>query len=124
MGSKIILIVEINGTDNTKSIGDNVKFVSEAEMSFDVLLFHFMVRGIGCGYGSIDSFIWIVRTVKVIGLCIGFELLNDAVGVYRIVFCHISFNAGSIKQKQGGKIAINVMAYQFGHINKFIKKRL
>lgn len=67
MGSKIILIVEINGTDNTKSIGDNVKFVSEAEMSFDVLLFHFMVRGIGCGYGSIDSFIWIVRTVKVIG---------------------------------------------------------
>lgn len=119
MGSKIIIIVEINGTDNTKSIGDNAKFVSVAEMSFDVLLFHFMVRGIGCGHGSIDSFIWSVRTVKVIGFCIGFELLNDVVGVYRIVFCHISFNVGSIKQKHGGKIAINVMAYRFGNINQF-----
>ena len=97
MGSNIILVVEINGTDNTKSIGGNTKFVSIAEMSIDVLLFNFMIRRSRCWHSCICSFIWIIRTVKVIGSCIGFQLLNNAVGIFRIVFSHISFNTGSIK---------------------------
>ena len=38
MGSKIILVVEINGTNNSKSIGNNTELVSVAEMSVNVLL--------------------------------------------------------------------------------------
>lgn len=81
MGSKIIFVVKIDRANNAKSIGDNAKFVSVAEMSVNVLLLYFMVRGSRCWHGSIGGFIWVIRTVKVIGFCIGFQLLNDAVGV-------------------------------------------
>ena len=36
-------VVEINGTNNSKSVGNNTELVSVAEMSVNVLLFNLMV---------------------------------------------------------------------------------
>ena len=42
MRSKIILVVKINGANNSKSIGNNTELVSIAEMPVNVLLFNLM----------------------------------------------------------------------------------
>jgi len=46
------------------------------EMTIDILLLNFMVRGCRCWHISISGFIGVIRIIKVICFCISFELLE------------------------------------------------
>ena len=90
-------------------------------MTINVLLLNLMVRGSGCLHRSISSFIGVIGIIKAICFCISFKLLDYTVSLFGIVFGYISFNTGGIKEKHRGEIAINVLAYRFGNIDKIIK---
>ena len=40
----------------------------------------------------------------------GFQLFDDTVGIFGIVLSHPSFDTGSIKQKHGSFIGVNLLA--------------
>ena len=93
-------------------------------MSVDV---HLPDGRIGSGVGrhrAVSSFIRVEGVIQAIGFFEGFQLPDDAVGVFGIVFGNPGLNTGGIKEKHGSFCFINPLADRFGQINKVIKHRL
>ena len=76
------------------------------------------------GHGAIGSFIGIVAVIKVHGLGIGFELFDDPVCVFGIIFSDPGFDAGRIKDRHSSFRRIYVLADGFSKINQPFKNGL
>lgn len=76
------------------------------------------------GHGGIGSFIRIVAVIKVYCFGIGFELFDDPVGVFGIVFSAPGFDAGRIKDCHNSFRRIYVLADGLSKINQPFKNGL
>jgi len=88
---------------------------------------HLLDSRIGGGvgkHGAISSFVRVIGIIKVMGFLKGFQLFDDTVGILGIVLSHPSFDTGSIKQKHGSFIGVNLLADRFGQINKMAEHGL
>ena len=58
------------------------------------------------------------------GFLISFELFDDVVGIFGVVFRNPSLNTGSVKQEHGSFFLINLLTNGFGQVNKPVKHGL
>ena len=124
MSLKEVFVIKGNVTDNAKTIRNDAEFIGITEMSINVHLLYCLVRGSMCGHGTIGYFVRIIGIIKVMGFLEGFQLFDNAVCVFRIIFCNPCFNTGGIKDGHGSKCGIQFLADRFGQINEMIKHRL
>lgn len=75
-------------------------------------------------YGAVCCFVRIIRFVKSMGFSISFQLLNNTVCIFRVVFSYKCFDAGRIKNGHIGFFRINSLSDWFSNINKVIKYHL
>ncbi|GEM_PF-6226421 len=87
-------------------------------MAIDKKLFDAWVGGSMGGHGAIGSFIRIVAAIKVHGLGIGFELFDDPVCVFGIIFSNPGFDAGRIKDRHCNFRRIYILADGLSKINQ------
>lgn len=119
-----VLIVKSKMTENTKAIGNNTDFVSIAKVAINVKLLNIRI-GSGMGrHGGISSFIRVKMIIKVMSFRISFELFDDSVGVFGIIFSDPGFDTGRIKNGHICFRRIDGVADGFGKINKLIKNKL
>lgn len=118
---KIILIIEIKGADNDKAIGKEAKLISIAEMAIDILLLNFMVCGCGRGHRRVGCLVRVVGVLKMMGFCICFQLADDTICVFGVVFGDIGFNPGCIEQEHRSQIGIYFLADRFRDVNETVK---
>lgn len=91
---KVAIISKGNVAYNTKPVGKDGKLIGIAEMAVDVELF-----GVGAGGGmgrhkAISHGVWIdVRLV----LVKGFEVSDECIEGFWVVFVDVKFNAGGVK---------------------------
>ena len=124
MGFEKIFVVKGNMPDDAQSVCNDAEFKSIAEMSIDV---HLLDCGVGGGmgrHGAVGGFIGIKGIVQAIVFFKGFELFDNTVGIFGIVFSHPGFNAGGIEERHGCFFQINPLAYRFGQVNKVIEHGL
>lgn len=96
-GKLIESIVKNKMTDHAKTIRNNTDFVGIAKVAVNVELFFLRARSSMGGRGGLSGFIRGIIIVKVMGFCIGFELFDDTVGVFGIVFCDPGFDPRRIE---------------------------
>ena len=73
-------------------------------MPVDVHLLDGWIGG-GVGrHGAVGSFIRVKGIIQAIGFFEGFQLSDDTVGIFGIVFSNPGLNAGSVKEKHGSFI--------------------
>ncbi len=116
-----ILVIKSDIPYNAKPIGDNTEFKGVAKMPVNV---HLLDGGIGSGVGrhrTISCLVRVKRIIQVMGFLKSFELPDDAVGIFGVVFFHPGFNAGGIKQDHGSFFQINLLANWFGKVYKTLK---
>lgn len=54
----------------------------------------------------------------------GFQLFDDTVGVFGIVFSYPCFDTRGVKEKDSCFILMNLLSYRFGQINKMAEHGL
>jgi hypothetical protein len=81
----------------TQPVGDNAKLEDIAKMSIDIQLLDLRISGSMGGHRAVSSFIRIIILIEVVSFCIGFELFDNTVGIFRIVFGNESLNSGRVK---------------------------
>ena len=94
MGFEKIFVVKGNMPDDAQPVCNDAEFKSIAEMPIDI---HLLDSGVGGGmgrHGAVGSFIGIKGIVQAAGFFKGFELFDNTVGIFGIVFGHPGFNAG------------------------------
>lgn len=74
-------------------------------------------------HGGISGFIRVKIIVKVIGFCIRFELFDDAVGVFGIVFSDPGLDTGRIENDHICFCRIDSVTDGFGKANKLIENK-
>ena len=119
-----ILVVESNVADNAKPICKDSKFISIAEMPIDVHLLDCLIGSSMSWHRAIGSFVRIIRIVKVVWFLKSFQLSDNAVRIFGVIFSNPSFNTRGIKDCHGSKRRIQFLADRFGQVNKTIKHRL
>ena len=115
---KEILVIELDMPDNAESIGDNAKFIGIAEMAVNVELLNVRISGGMGGHRTVSCFVGIIIVIEMHSFGVGFELLNDTVGILRVIFGNPGFNAGGIKDGHTGLGRIDCLADWFGKINQ------
>ena len=124
MRLKKILVIKSNIPDNTKPIGDDAKLKDVAEMSVDIHLLDGRIGG-GMGrHGGISGFIRVVGIIRFFCFFERFQLFDNGIGIFRIVFRYPCFNTRGVKQKHGCFFGINLLADWFGQVNKPVKQGL
>lgn len=119
-----VFIVKSKMADNTKAIRNNTDFVGIAEVAINVELLY---PGVGSSmgwHGSISGFIRIIIIVKVMGLCISFELFDDTVGVFGVIFRDPGFDAGRIENGHICFSRIDSLTDRFSKVNKLFENKL
>ena len=124
MGIQKIFVIKADIPDNAKSVCHDAEFKSIAEMPIDIHLLDGWVGGSMGRHGAIGSFIRVKGIVHAIGFFKGFELFDDMVGIFRIIFRNPSLNARGVKEKYRRFLLINTLAYGFGQVNKPVEHRL
>lgn len=104
--------------DYAKTICNNTDFVGIAKAAVNVELLYLRVGSNIGSHKSISGFIMVIMIVKVMGFCIGFELFNDEVSVFEVVFCDPGFDSGRIKNSHICFCRINRVANGFRKVNK------
>ena len=92
-------------------------------MPVNIKLFNVGICGGMGGHGTVSGFVGVVIIIKVHGFCIGLELFDDAVGIFRIVFRNPCFYAGGIKDGHTSFGGVDGMADGFGKVNKPVEER-
>ena len=116
MESHEIFIVEGNMPDDAKTISNNAKFKDIAEMSVNVQLFDFRIGSCMGRHGTVSGLIRVITFIKALGFGISFQLSDNPVGVFGIIFGNKSLNTGRIKNRHISPGRINRLAYGFGKI--------
>lgn len=117
-------VIKGNIPDDAQSICEDAEFVGIAKMPIDVHLLNSGIRGSMGRHGTIGGFIRVKGIIQSVCLFKCFELSDDTVGIFKIVFSHPSFNARGIKEQHRCFFFINSLAYRFGQGNKPVKHRL
>ena len=97
MAVEKVFIVKSKMADNTKAVCNNTDLVGIAEVAVNIELFDLRVGSSVGWHGSVGSFIRVIKVIKVMIFCIGFELFDDTVGVFGIILCDPGFDSGGIK---------------------------
>lgn len=113
-----IFIIKVGVSDNTQSVCDNVEFVSIKNMPVNVELFDFRISRCIGRHRAVSGFVWVIAFIKVHGFAIGFELFDDSVGVFEIIFRNPGLNAGKIKDSHRGFNRINMLADGLSNVNQ------
>lgn len=110
--------------DDTQPVGNDAEFIGIAEVRVNVHLPDGGIEG-GMGrHGTIGGFIGIKGIIQTVSLFKGFQLFDDTVGIFGIIFSHPCLNAGGIKEQHGRFFLINPLAYRFGQVNKPVEHGL
>ena len=124
MGREETAVVKADIPDNAEAVRNHAEFIGITEVAVYV---HLLYGGIGGGmgrHGAISSFIGVVRILQAICLFKGFELSDDAVGVFGIVFRDPGLNPGGVKQSHGGFLPVNALADGLSEIDHMVKHSL
>lgn len=113
-----IFVVKRDMAYDAKSVCDNAKINDVTEKSVDVELFDLRSGRSGGWHGAVGSFIGSIILVKTIGFCIGFQLSDDTVGIFGIIFPDKSIDSGGIKDGHVRFDRINGLTNWFRKINK------
>ena len=124
MGSKVILVIEFDGPDNTESVSKDTGLVGIAKVTIKVLLFDLWISRSMCRHRAISCFIRIIGFIKSHGFSPGFQLTDLLIGVLRIILCNVGFQTSRIKHRHGCFFGIDLLQDRFGKINKRIKEHL
>lgn len=109
-----VIVQKSNVPDNTKSVGENGKLVSIAEMSVDIELFGIRAGSGPRGHKPISHPVRVnIRFVLIVSL----EAADEGIQSFRIIFRDIKFNAGGIESKNLGKGTVDCLADGFGEVN-------
>lgn len=119
-----IFVIKRDMADDAEAIGNNAEFKDIAEMAVDEELLDLRIGGSMGRHGSVSGFVGIKRFIKPLGFRICLELLDDPVGVFRIIFGNEGFNAGGVKDGHIGFNRVNSLADGFCNINKVIEYEL
>ena len=93
-------------------------------MSINVHLLDSLIRSSMGRHGTIGSLIRVVRIIKVMGFFKGFQLFDNTVSIFGIIFSNPGFYTGGIEDGHGCKSRINLLADRFGQINQVVEHRL
>ena len=124
MSIQKVFVIKADIPDNAKPVCQDAEFKGITKMPVDV---HLLDGWIGSGMGrhrAVGSFIRVKRVIQSICFFEGFQLPDDTVGIFGIVFGNPGLNAGGVKEKHGSFCRINPLADRFGQVNKVIKHRL
>ena len=72
----------------------------------------------------LNSLVRGVRIIKVMGFFKGFQLFDNTVSVFGIIFSDPGFYTGGIKDGHGCKSRIKLLADWFGQLNQVVEHRL
>ena len=118
---KEIFIVEADMPDNPYAVCDDAKFIGIAKMAVNVKLLNIRIGGGMRRHGAVSGFIRVIAIIKMHGFRISFELPDDPIGVFGVVFCNPGLYAGGIKDSHGSLGGINGLADWFGKVNKAVE---
>ena len=121
---KEIFIIEADMPYNAKSVCDDAEFIGIAKMAVNIKLLNIRIGSRMGRHGAVSGFIRVIAVIKMHGLCISFELFDDAVGIFGVVFCNPCLYAGGIKDSHGSHGGIDGLADWLGKINKTIENGL
>lgn len=93
-------------------------FPEKSIMSINVHLLYCLIGSSMSWHGSVSCFVRIIGVIKVMEFFESIQLLDNTVGIFRVVFCNPCFNTRGIKDCHGSKSRIKFLADQFGQINK------
>lgn len=119
-----VRVVKNEMTDNAMAICNDTDFVGVTKVAVNVELFYLRIGSSMGRHGGISGFIRVIVIVKVMGFCISFELFDDAVGVFGIVFRDPSFDSGKSKNNHIRFRRIDCLADGFGKVSQLIKNKL
>lgn len=121
---KEIFVIEVDMADNAQTVCDNAEFIGITKMPVDVKLFDILIsRSVG-RHGSISSFVRVIVIIKMHSFCISFQLPDDAVGIFGIVFRDPCFDPGRIKDGHFCFSRINSLVDWLSKINKALEDQL
>ena len=117
-----IIIVKGKVADDPKAICDNTDFVGIAEVAVNVELPDLRVGSRVGWHGGISGLIRVILAVEVMVFGIGFELLDDTVGIFGIILSDPGLDSGGIKNSHVCFGGIDGLADGFGKVNETVKK--
>ena len=118
MAFEEIPVIELDMPHNAESIGDNAELIGITEMAVNVELLNFRIGGRVGWHGTVSSFIRVIAVIKMHCFCIGFELFDDTVGIFGIIFGYPGFNTGGIEDTHICPDRVNCLTDRFCKVNK------
>jgi hypothetical protein len=119
---KEVFIIKGDMANDAQAIGDEGKFIGITEMPVNEKLFDQRIGGSMRGHGSISGFVRIIRVIKAHGFGIRFQLSDDAVSKFGVVFLDPCLNTGRIKDGHICFGRIDGLADRFRKVNEMFKK--
>ena len=121
MGIEKIFVVESDVTDNAKTICNDSEFMGMTEVPIDVHLLYCLIGSGMSWHRTISCFVRIVETIKVMEFLKSFQLFDNAVGIFQVIFRNSYLNSGGIKDCHGSKSRIEFLTDWLSQINKVIE---
>ena len=119
---KEVFIIKVNMAEDAQAVGDEGKFIGITEIPVNEKLFDQRIGGSMRGHGSVGGFVRIIRVIKAHGFGIRFQLPDDAVSKFGVVFLEPCLNAGTIKDGHICFGRINGLADRFRKVNEMTKR--
>lgn len=110
--------------DNAQTICDNAKFVGITKMPVNVKLLNIGICGSMGRHGAVSSLVRVIVLIKMHGLCICFELFDNTVGIFGIVFRNPGLYARGIKDGHISPGRIDCLTDWLSKIDQVVKKEL
>lgn len=113
-----ILVEQGDMAHDAQPIGKDARLLRIAEMAVDILLFYGGVGGGMTGQQRVDAFIWVKTRCE---LCQRFCLTQLRGHKLWIIFRHIAFNAGGVKNQAVGQLRVHGPADRFRQLHQTLK---
>lgn len=117
-----IFVIKVDVPDNAQTVCDNAEFISITKMPVNVELFDFRISRSTGRHRGVSRFVGVIAFIKVHGFGIGFELFDDPIGVFGIIFRNPGFNTGRIKDSHRGFNRSNLLEDGLSHVNQAKKE--
>lgn len=98
MSFEEVFVIKGNMSDNAQPVYNNAEFISITEVSVDIRL---LDGGIGRAmgrHGSVGGFIRVEGIFQAVCFFKGFQLLDDTIRIFGIIFRNPGLNTGGIKR--------------------------
>ncbi len=121
VGIKKVFVIKVDVPEDAPPICDDAEFKGITEVPVDVHLLYGRVRGSMGGHGAVSGFVRGIRNAQSFRLFKGFQLPDNAVGIFRVIFHNPCLNAEGVKKQHGCFFFINLSAYWFGQVNHLVE---